>query len=277
MKLKIIIVGKNSFIARNLYKYLKNRCKVEILSFREFLKKNIYNNIDYVINCSSTLNYINQKYKIKFDNDFLISKKILNYQKCKLVLLSSRKVYKPKNNIKENGKILLKENYSKNKFFTEKKIIEILNDRVLVLRISNIIGFDSNKKGRKLHKTFIDFFIENIKKNIIFDNKGVYKDFLPINLFSRIVFLLIKKNKSGIFNVSIGKKVYLTKIIKWLNHYNPNKKSIKIMTKIPYKTINRECFFLNNTKLLRVINIKINLNDLKNECLGISKKLFYEK
>ena len=81
-------------------------------------------------------------------------------------------------------------------------------DRVLILRISNLIGLRKINKyaNKRLHKTFVDYFIEEINRGIIFDNKKIYKDFLPINTFCKIVFLLIKKNKSGIFNVSIGKK-----------------------------------------------------------------------
>ena len=69
---------------------------------------------------------------------------------------------------------------------------EILSGRVLILRISNLIGLHNSKKKRKLHKTFIEIFLDNIKKNKIFDHKNIYKDFLPINLFAKIVFLLIK-------------------------------------------------------------------------------------
>ena len=89
--------------------------------------------------------------------------------------------------------------------------------------------------------------------------------------------MLIKKNKSGIFNVSIGKKVYLKKIVKWLNYYNLNKYKIMKISKKNLHTLNRESFYLNNSKLISSINIKISLIDLKNECLKISKELFYEK
>ena len=64
------------------------------------------------------------------------------------------------------------------------------------------------------------------------------------------VFLLIKKNKSGIFNVSIGKKVYLKKIVKWLNYYNLNKYKIMKISKKNLHTLNRESFYLNNSKLI---------------------------
>ena len=52
----------------------------------------------------------------------------------------------------------------KNKYITERKILNTLKNRALILRISNIIGLDENKRNRKLHKTFIDVFIKNIKK-----------------------------------------------------------------------------------------------------------------
>lgn len=277
MKKKIIIIGKKSFLAKNLFSYLKKRSEVKHISFEKFKKYLNLDEIDYVINCSSTFEYVNHKYDIKYDYDYQISKKLYRYKKCRLVYLSSRKIYKPDNNIKENGNILPKENYSKNKYITERKILNTLKNRALILRISNIIGLDENKRNRKLHKTFIDVFIKNIKKNIIFNNKNIYKDFLPVNIFVKIVFLLIKKNKSGIFNVSMGKKVFLNELVGWLNHYNTNKTIIIDIPKINSRQFNKDIFYLNNNKLLKTINIKFDLNDLKKECLRISKKIFYGK
>ena len=43
----------------------------------------------------------------------------------------------------------------------------------------------------------------------------------------RLIISLLKKNARGIYNISIGKKVYLKKIINWLNFYN-NKKILKL-------------------------------------------------
>ena len=277
MKKKIIIIGKKSFLAVNLFAYLNRRSEIKHVSFEKFTKIKNLDEIDYVINCSSTFEYVNLKYNYKYDYDYQISKKIYKYKKCKLVFLSSRKIYKPDNNIKENGKISPIENYSKNKYITEKKILNILKNRALVLRISNVIGLDENKRNRKLHKTFIDFFIKNTKKNIIFNNKNIYKDFLPISIFVRIVFLLIKKNKFGIFNVSMGKKVFLNDLVGWLNHYNTSKIIVIDVPKLNSRQFNKDIFYLNNNKLIKNIKIKFDLNDLKKECLRISKKLFYDK
>ncbi len=279
MQNKIIIVGKRSFVGNNLYNYLKKKTKVSIISYHDFKRKKNFSQISHIINCAIKPKYLKNKYSSKFDIDYSIYKKIKNLKKCKFIFLSSRKIYKPKANILENSELQLNDNYSRNKYITETKLINNLKNRVLILRISNLIGLRKFSRGtsKRLHKTFIDYFIEEINKGIIFDNKKIYKDFLPINTFCKIVFLLIKKNKSGIFNVSIGKKIYLKKIIEWLNYYNSYNYKIMKISDINSKKINRDSFFLNNKKLTNNINIRINLKDLKKECLDISKKLFYEK
>ena len=172
------------------------------------LKKNFFSRWDVIINCSLSINYINYKYQVKNDFDYKIAKFIKN-TKCKMIFLSSRKVYKNNDNIKETSKILPRCNYSRNKFITENKLLDLLGKKILVLRLSNLIGhnFKFNNK-RKIHHNFIDHFLANINKNLIYDNKKVYKDFLPMNKFSEIIFKLIKKNSYGLYNVSLGQKSF---------------------------------------------------------------------
>ena len=93
---------------------------------------------------------------------------------------------------------------------------------------------------------------------------------MSINQFVHILYLLIKKNEHGIFNVSLGRKVYLKNIVKWLNSFN--KKKINYIQK--NKDMNLDSFTLNNHKLKKSINCKILMNDLKKDCLNISKIFF---
>ena len=227
---KILIIGKNSFVGSNLFYFFKKKnIKVKLISYSDFFKKNFFKkDFDYIINCSSNLNFIQNKYSEKFDHDLQISKKIKCFS-SKLVLLSTRKIYKPKFNIKENDKKKPNCNYSKNKLASENNSKKILKNRILILRISNLLGF-FNKKSRKLHDTFIDIFVKNIKKGLIYENKEIYKDFISIKKFSEITFKLIKINSNGIYNVSLGKKIYLYQLVKWLNYYN-NKQTKTLNTK----------------------------------------------
>ena len=92
-------------------------------------------------------------------------------------------------------------------------------------------------------------------------------------MLNRMVFELIKKNAFGTYNLSSSKKIFLNEIVNWLNFYN-KKKIIKIL---PKKSFNNDSFTLNNTKLMNKIKIKNSSNDLKNECMKISKNFFKKK
>ena len=81
--------------------------------------------------------------------------------------------------------------------------------------------------------------------------------------------MIIHKNLTGTFNVSIGKKVYLNDLVRWLNHYN--KRKIRIVNNIKVPNGN---FYLNNKKLMSKIKITNTIVSLKRDCLNLSKKLF---
>ena len=179
---KLIIIGKNSFVAKNIYHYLKKIIEVKKVDYSKFkkIKKKELEKFDYLINCSLSKKYVKYKYSELNDIDFKIAKKISNLR-LRMIFLSSRKVYKPKINIKETSLLKPKSLYSKNKLITEKKLSKLLDKKVLILRVSNLIGkINLNKKYRKIHNTFIDNFFINIKNNIMFDNKNIYKDFISI-------------------------------------------------------------------------------------------------
>ena len=151
---------------------------------------------------------------------------------------------------------------------TEKILRKRFKNNLIILRISNIIG-DKLKFGKNLHKTFIDIFYEKAKKGIIYDNKKNYKDFISIQKFCEIINMIILKDLKGTFNVSIGKKVYLNELVKWLNHFNKRKIKIIYYSKDPSGN-----FYLNNKKLMSKIKITNDLESLRKDSINLSKRLF---
>lgn len=270
---KLLIVGKNSFVAKNIYNYLKKSYKIKKIDYSSFKKltKKELENFNYLINCSLSGKYVNYKYSELNDIDFNIAKKI-SKTTLKMVFLSSRKVYKSNINLKETSLLKPTDYYSKNKLITEKKLTKLLNKKVLILRITNLVGkIDLDNKYRKIHNTFIDNFFINIKNNIMFDNKNIYKDFVTINKFSEIITKLLNTNSYGVFNISIGKKIFLKDLVKWLNYHN---KSTTInIVQLP-NNFNKDCFYLNNSKLKNKIKINISKLELKNFCIDLSKFFF---
>ena len=107
--------------------------------------------------------------------------------------------------------------------------------------------------------------INNINFNLFPD---IWMDF-RIGLYLEY----IKKDSFGIFNISLGKKIYINQLIAWLNFYNTKK--IKVIN--PKNSFNNDSFTLNNNKLMKKIKIKNNVSELKNECLRISKNFFNKK
>ena len=221
-------------------------------------------------NCSLNTEYNKSKYKEKNDIDLKIVKKIKNY-KINFIFLSSRKVYLNKKNIKEDDKLAPKCNYSKNKVITEKKIFKLLPNKLIILRISNVLGL-KNYSLRRTHNSFIDNYIKYISSNKKTYYENDYKDFITIEQFIKIFYNIIKNNLRGIYNVSLGKKIYIDEILKWLNYKNLNKNKLLIKK----NTYNYDSFTLNNKKLMNSIKIKINKSEIKKFCRIIGKKIYYQ-
>ena len=51
--IKVLIIGKKSFIGSNLYSFLKKKLSVKIISFKDFKKKktNFFKKYTHLINC----------------------------------------------------------------------------------------------------------------------------------------------------------------------------------------------------------------------------------
>ena len=275
-KIKLLIIGRNSFLGSNLFRILKNKIYIKKISYQDFLlfSKAELTKFNFIVNCSLHPDYIKKKYNKRFDFDYqilnIIKKLDINY-----IFFSTRKVYFPKFNINEKENLRPQDNYALNKLTTEKFIRNMLPNNYIILRISNIVGLRNNPNN-KSHSLFIDNFILYVKNRFIPRYDGVYKDFITIEQFAKIFLLILKKNLKGIFNISLGKKIFINDITIWLTRHSPS--SFK-PNKLYYKTknFNSDSFTLNNSKIKKALNISIKKNELKNYCLHLSKKIFFNK
>jgi dTDP-4-dehydrorhamnose reductase len=262
-KIQIILVGKRSFIASYINKYLKNKIFIHHVSLEKFLnmKTESIKKFNFLCNCTVNKKYQSNKYSLKNDFDLKIIKKIIKIN-IKYIFLSSRKVYKNGENLHENSKKQPIENYEKNKLITEKFIRQTIPKRFIILRVSNIIA-PPIKNKRKVTINFIDNFFDYISSDKIIKYNNYFKDFLSIEQFVFIFFQILKKDIIGTYNVSLGKKVYIKELLKWLTrNKDHNFEPIK-------KFKNNDSFYLNNNKLTKKLDISILKRNLKNYCLRI--------
>ena len=273
MKKKIIIIGKNSFIGSNINLHLRNKFKVTNINLNQFkkFKKNQLKKFDYICNCSVNKKYIHNKYNTKNDIDLQIANLIKN-NKINYIFLSSRKVYKPKFNTNEQQSLKPIDIYSHNKVITEKLLKKILGSKLLILRITNVIGFKIRKNKRQVNQTFFDNYMEIVKNKSKVNYYNLFKDFISIEQLANYFYYAINKKLTGIFNVSLGKKIYVKEILGWLNRHNKNKKNF-ICLKTSKKLINKTSFTLDNNKIYKIIKYRPSKRELKKFCLNISKSI----
>jgi len=260
--MKILILGRTSFLSREFFKFLKKKkisYSVKSLSSFLALDKKKIEKFNFLINFCVHKNYLHMSYNKKYDLDLKIINKIRDI-KIKFVMLSSAKVYSADVNLLENSQKKPESNYGKNKLVTEKNISKSIKN-FLIFRLSNIISPKIIKSKTSVTNTFFDIVRANFKqRKIIFPQKKTFKDFIFIDDFCKLLLLSLKKNLKGTYNLSSGKKTYLKKLALIL---------FKITNfKISFIDSKTDSFILNNNKLIKKLKYKqkikeVNLINLK--------------
>tara|TARA_B100001057_G_scaffold87113_1_gene83043 strand:+ start:949 stop:1740 length:792 start_codon:yes stop_codon:yes gene_type:complete len=254
--MKILVIGKRSIIANSFYSKYKKKIKITLISFNNAKKLSInkINKFDWILNCAFKKNIHN----LKNNPDLIILKKIKN-ESLKYIMMSTSKVYASKKFkiFIEKEKCIPNSQYGKIRLNTEKKLINSLKNRLLILRLSNVLNY--NPQNKKKYFNTIDQMIYNLKiyKKIFLPKDKVIKDFITLDFLIKNIYILIRKNKTGIFNVSSTIKITLENIAKIITKKFKRGEIIKRN----YKT---NSFLLLNKKLLNITKIKIDKKEIIN-------------
>ena len=187
----------------------------------------INNSKNYIIKCRQT-NYLKSKIFIKkiYKNKIFIKNFIFS---------SSAAVYGITENIriKEKSKTLPISEYGKSKLNFEKYLIgnkkKFINN-IFICRFFNVIGGNLLKTKKKksifnyIHRAIKNkkFFFINGKNHKTLDGTTV-RDYIDIEILSKFIYSLIKKNKKNIkqiYNVGSGVGISILEILNYLNNNN---------------------------------------------------------
>lgn len=272
--MNVYLVGNKSFIQNYFYSSYKSKINLIKITFNKFMSNNRVLDGDVVINFSLDKNFFTKKYILNKDRDLKIIK-LLKKKKILFVILSSRMVYKQRLNLKETSLKKPPNIYGKNKLIIENNCSKIKNikPKILILRLSNIIGYEINR----IRSSLMSKIIQGININSIqLDNSyNKKRDFMPVELFCRVLFNLIKKRVYGIFNVGSGISISLLELSKIiLNSTKFSNTEIKIDKKL--KSIENG-YSYNISKLKNVYKFNFNKKDLVNSLNEIRKKIYENK
>jgi len=267
---KILVVGKNSLLAKNFIETVNQNRHLGLYSCDHNEIPNEIQNYDVVINFSFNPMLYTEEYKEEYDQDLKIARLVKDHGNIVLVTLSTRQVYgihRELNFFKESDIDLNSEitTYGLNKIKCENNVKDCIDDnsRVLICRSSNIFG---NKIGGR---NFVGIALNSlVSKGIIKLNldQNVIKDFLPIDSHSKILESLIINNVAGTYNVGSGIKISLGDLC---SHFIKGYRSGRIEDT---KIINDQ-FVLDITKINNQIDMNISSEEILSYALNIGKTM----
>lgn len=272
--MKILIIGKNSFIAG----YFITACRDNGIDYVGCSHSDIpkkFDGFDWVVNFTINPKFFTHKYSKSIDQDAVIATQVSKYQNVKYVMISSRTVYGRNNsltpklegfNVKDNNNSI----YACNKIYSEQYCKSIFNsDDLLIVRGGNIFGYEYGRKsftGMALNRL-------RCKSEILLDvSEKTVRDFIPVNCFSDCLIKLVVKNCTGVYNIGSGLGTSLEEICSAIiAGYGGGSVATSGVVVV------KDQFILDIQKLLDVLGYSINKSDVMQYARNVGKRLRVEQ
>jgi len=265
MSNKVLIIGKNSFLAKELIK------KLEIDTFfaithNEALAMDTFNGVDCIINFAYNPILSEKHYDENFDIDYLIRKRIIGLS-IHYVMISTRKVYgDSKWNSKEVDELRPSDYYGVNKKETERRLFKIGEKNLTILRVGNVMGEELNAGRVRMGSYLINSLktVENIEISYSYKSR---KDVISSDFFVKVLIWVIVNKPDGIYNIGSGCSQEIGEIGRWLaNGYGKGKISSQ-SSKI------EDEFQLDCTKFKKISGLSESPDELERYITNIGKRL----
>ena len=259
---KILIIGKNAYLAENI-KFDENEYNVDKIHRPLEVGLDKYADYDFIINFCIQPEHFS---RLLPENEMIDVKIAKNLSHTKFIFLSSRKVYGSSPILKEyreDDKLKPFDFYSKNKVNIEQRLREILGNKLLVLRTGNIVGLPPKRNC----PTFVSWLQSELKNNdkvIVTVNKEAKKDYITKDYFHYVLQEAVKQNLSGTYNVGAGFAYTTEELMK--NLVDEQRLMFSPLEKIS------EQFILNCDKLHTKIK-PLTREEFLNECNTMKNKL----
>lgn len=303
--MKILVLGASGYLGQEIVHFFYKNYDLKVCSRNSAPFKNILNNKNIIetknysfkdlcialrdVNVVIHLVGINKKNSEKLKNKSINFKKKVTrniLKACsyvgvsKLIYVSSIQVYKnylKKKKITENSKLTNCKNnyYALSHIEAENLIKNYKKINFLILRVSNVYGFQKYRNSKELNNTVVNNICINAfkNKNILIDNPNLIRNFLPLKFFliklRNLLTSTVTCNK--VYNVGyLTLNLYkLSKLIKF-QYFHIFNKEIYIKFNKLYKKQNN--FFLYCSNFLNYkCNIDLMSKEIKNIFISLKK------
>jgi nucleoside-diphosphate-sugar epimerase len=217
--MRLLLIGAGSFIAKNVAQAATQAKMDVVLASHDAPLAQFAGQVDAVVNFAISPRLSQEAYAV--DNDFDLRAAIVAAAwSVPLVMLSTRRVYGANQrwNAVEASTVYGDETlYGRNKAISEKAVLEASGGRCLILRLSNIFGFEFGMRTQR--RNFFATLLRTLyeENTIFFDmHPGTRRDFLPAEDCAAQIVHGVAHGAQGIFNLGSGFAVPCEAIATWV-------------------------------------------------------------
>lgn len=266
---RILVVGRHSFLAQHLLAAL-DPAQVEAVGHDAIDRPDLLDGIGCVVNFARHPMAASNAYEPStMDPDLRLAHRI-GRRDIAYLMLSSRKVYAPcAMPLAETAATGPTDAYGRHKLATETALRALLGERLTVLRLANIFGYE-RVPGRT---TFVATSIERLAREGRIHyamSPFVERDFLPVGAFARLLAAIAKAPPGGILNLGSGIGLPSGRLALWiLEGFGRGELVIE-------STEEKDPFVLDIARLEALYGPPCSQADLRDACLAIGRRLAAE-
>lgn len=213
---RILVVGRNSFLARHTLAAL-DRDGVRAVGHEAIGAQGLLDDVGCVVSFAKHPGISRDGYELERDDPDLQLARAIGERPIRFVMLSTRKAYAPAEApLRENSPLGPVDAYGRHKADLERRLRGLLGERLVVLRLANVFGFEL-EPGRR---TFLAMLLGTLRSEglIRFDmSPFVERDFLPVERAAEIIACVTRaSDPPPVLNVGSGVPLATGKLALWI-------------------------------------------------------------
>jgi dTDP-4-dehydrorhamnose reductase/UDP-glucose 4-epimerase len=271
--MRLALIGAGSFIARQVLRVVQSSIFESIEAFPVPHGADLDRHIagaDVIVNFALSPEFLTSPYTEQNDAD-LKAARAAQRAGARFIMLSTRRVYPPSERwgAGEECVALGDETlYGRNKAASERFVRDCTNGTSVILRLSNIIGFEYERE--RLRRTFMAMALRSLQTvgKISFDmSPAVRRDFLPVEICAERIVQAASNNRAGIFNLGAGFPLACGDIAEAvIRGFGRGDLDIT-------KSEDRDAFYLDTAKWNSIFPTRFTKSDLINYCENLGRRL----
>jgi UDP-glucose 4-epimerase len=266
---KLLVVGRHSFLARHLLGALP-AAGVSAAGHEEIDRVDLLDGVGRVVSFARHPLLGRDGYRPdEMDPDLRLALR-LGDRPIAYVMLSSRKVYAPAGRpLAETSPLGPVDAYGRHKLEAEQRLRAMLGERLTVLRLANVFGYE-RIPGRR---TFLSIALDRLSSEgrIVLDiSPFVERDFLPVEICARILAGIVERPPGAVLNVGSGIGLPTGRLALWiLEGYGRG----QLVVESPEE---KDPFVLDIGRLAGLYGRPTSLEEIRESCIAIGRRLARE-